>query len=95
MSTLKRLQHEPTEREVEAAEKAIAGTFGESADGYLYEVARDALVAVREVAIRTCTICGGPFDEDDEGPECDPTGCPGRSEVPSSVAVSEGVVNDA
>jgi hypothetical protein len=41
---------EPTEREVSAAEKSIAESLDDKADGYYHEVARCALVAAREVA---------------------------------------------
>jgi hypothetical protein len=51
MSTLRRFANEPTELEVSAAEKSIADSLGEKADGYLYEVARGALLAAREVAV--------------------------------------------
>jgi hypothetical protein len=30
------------------------------------------------VAARICPVCLGDLGPDDEGPECDPTGCPGR-----------------
>lgn len=42
---------EPTEQEVLAAEESIAEVLGEKADGYWYEVARDALLAARAVAV--------------------------------------------
>jgi hypothetical protein len=35
---------------------------------------------------RHCSVCHGPLDPLDEGPECDPTGCPGRSEVEATHA---------
>lgn len=48
----------------------------------------DALAEMLEAASRRarelwkaagrCTFCGGSLEEGDEGPECDPTGCPGR-----------------
>jgi hypothetical protein len=28
--------------------------------------------------LRLCTVCGGPLESEDNGPECDDTGCPGR-----------------
>lgn len=29
--------------------------------------------------VRRCSVCNGPLEPDDEGPECDPTGCPARA----------------
>lgn len=42
---------QPTEQEVSAAEQSIAQALGDNADGYLYEVAKDALLAARAVAV--------------------------------------------
>lgn len=33
-----------------------------------------------EAAERICPICQGELEPEDEGPECDPTGCPARGD---------------
>lgn len=61
-----------------ALQGVSAGTF---------EASGDAAIDARAVATmiqtgdhrRRCSVCQGPLEPDDEGPECDPTGCPGRS----------------
>jgi hypothetical protein len=41
----------------------------------LIEAEREQLIEERR-----CVVCRGPLEPDDEGPECDETGCPARSE---------------